>query len=1781
MAAPRIIRLPRGPQVRRVVFFALAVFSSVPAARADVVISQVYEGQESDRYVEVSNTGNAAVNLSTYKLAIWRKSNSSGDASIDGLTPSYAALSGTLAAGGTALLKNANAKDPSYASAAGVANGSVDFDGNDAIAIVDAGNAIVDLFGVGINNRGQNFSRKPAVPSASAVFNASSWTSSSYSVANGAAPGTGDYLGFYSFTSVARPVLTLSPVAVSGVNTVFATASASQAYAIAGSNLTTPVSITVSSAAIEVSTNSASGFTNAITLGAAGGLVSQNLHVRISVDAPLGIVSASVNHVAGTASAALPVSGEVSQVSASKAGPRFALDYSVPSNNFIGQPAGEVVTVIDDTSGSVATLQRFIDAARAANPDRFIRVRLKANAVYAVTSSPLVLGSKMCVSGAGTTFAANSATTAGSLVRITPGSIFVSVDRLTLDGSGKNLCGIEAHGVSRINVDRVTVVDTGADGISLQGAGAAVFDNEMTVTRCTAYGATAAAGIRVRDATQCVVMDNDCHNNATGILVETSDHSAVVNNRLRYNSVAGVRLRDGKNNRVASNLSEGNQTGIATEGDASVSTYNFIFRTSIRSAATGIFAGQSRDTFYGNEFASGVTTPMGFAAGANNRVMPTGSAVSAANQEYFYPPTASAWHTGTVKNGQSRADISSAATSLSAVQSVYDTARAANPGSVIVLRLTAPAVAGDVPLVLQSDTCVVIDGTINLAPGVAAFVAAGTTSSPLGFISISGGTVDGKNTTGRNGMAFTNCAKVLVEDVNLVNFGSKATRVTGSDVVLFAGCKEPCIVDSCAISGSAARGIWTKGITGSSLSGMLFIDNVVSDVNMDGIDFDTATSSSSAFYNLCRNNVRYGMFVEEGAKYIQAFGNTCTGNDIGINLYSFAVGPTEKNTLVANALAANRRGLRFGANDTTPSSGLLTQSNFAFNNRIGNSDPLSAIDVQDDGSQNYVSQNVLSANATDYGSTSTAIFFNPANSSSGGADGAAHANVDFTVGYTNGILVGQDGWLTYLSNTASPVTVSGGEARLAGGASYQAAYKNIAPYQFADNASVHLRVDINVQNAPTNGTDFFVVTREIDAITAQPSGKNYFRLYLKSSGSGFQIGWNPHAETGTNVSPPVPTYADTVFSFNRDYRLVLRCDSTASRNNDDTLLFVDPAGSSAVPLLSRSTWIGNTSDEFSATASTATNRVGGSLNLVLKQQAATNTPLLSLGVKNIVVGDALGDVGIAQVTESLPEPVATEFTNSSVAGVVTWMSGPGWTATPVSSSNTSIRFQGALTNSLAITQDTGSDFVLNALTNANTGAFAMNFTGGALDFRKKDAASPVLMFANSLLTVQKFSNNFVLNDTLTVNQAGSTTSNSIIAGSIRGAGGLRKGGNGHVYIVSGSNSFGGGVTSSAGILIVNTIGIVGANSSLGTNGIITMGDGSGTNALRTINPAAETSDKTFFLGGSAVNTRIENYSAGVLTLNGAINTVTNAGKVLYILAKSNNVVLAGPIATNAALSNNLALYLTNSTNRTLTLSAANAFRGGITIESGILEAAHSSALGSGEIRLAPTVPDGAVLRVAYAGPSGTLGNLMLQNDAIIDAGSNSSSALRFATAMNWAADKFLTVSNSMSGKIYITNTNGVALSRIRAAGFPTYTASLGAEGLLVFSPPPAGTAYDGWLASAGAVHGPAALLDYAFGASAPGALDPQYGPSVSGREGLLILTYYVRSDAVGLAVTPELSVDLAGVNGGFGPDARISDVSLGTVTTADGVVLDRREARLTMSDVAPKAFLRLRLTQQQ
>ena len=372
------------------------------------------------------------------------------------------------------------------------------------------------------------------------------------------------------------------------------------------------------------------------------------------------------------------------------------------------------------------------------------------------------------------------------------------------------------------------------------------------------------------------------------------------------------------------------------------------------------------------------------------------------------------------------------------------------------------------------------------------------------------------------------------------------------------------------------------------------------------------------------------------------------------------------------------------------------------------------------------------------------------------------------------------------------------------------------------------------------------------------------------------------------------------------------------------------------------------------------------------------------------------------------------YTNSSTSGAVSWSTGPNWSVTPLSASNTAIRFTGALGGTLTITQDTEANFVLNALTNANTGGGAMNFTGGAFEFSKSGTTDPVLTFSTSRTNIQTFSNDFVLNARLAVGQSSATVSNSTIAGVISGAGGLRKSGNGYVYLTGTDNSFGGGVTTSAGTLFVGSIGNAGANSSLGTNGTIALGDGSGTNALRTINAVEEVSDKAISLGGSTINTRIENYSGGVLTINGAINTVTNAGKVLYIVAKSNNVVLGGSIATTNAANNNLALSLTNSAGKTLTLTASNAYQGGTTVWSGNLSVSNSAALGSGAVTF--------------------LTNATLTALASVNLTNSISVATNMTVAVTTPQNAGLT--NQISGQV-----SGAGGLRINTAGATTYLAN--------------------------------------------------------------------------------------------------------------------------------------------
>ena len=644
--------------------------------------------------------------------------------------------------------------------------------------------------------------------------------------------------------------------------------------------------------------------------------------------------------------------------------------YTAPTNfPFLQQPTGEKVVSLQDTSGSISTLQGMIDAARASNPDSFLVIYLKAAATYSVTTTPLVLGSKMCLLGGGATFSTSANSTASSLIRISPGSSFVSITQSTLLGGSANLYGIEALGVSRVHLDQVTVSQTGKDGLYLQGMGSTVFDNEITITRCQASLITSSgyAGIHLVDATQAVCMENNTSHNSIGILVESSAHCAIFNNQANSNSSTGIVLNNSTWCKVAKNRCSDNAIGLATWGSNSPNQYNFFVGNEVEGTTTGFSLGGTANILYRNQISTSLSSRISTPGSGVQRIYTTDTAyVLNSSQEYFYPPTAFNQHNELIMNGKTRTDVITAATTLTGVKTAYDAACAANPGNFVVLHLTAPQITGDTTINLNSYTSVILDGTINLNSGVTAFTATSST-----HICLSGGMILGGNTTGRSGLSFANCSRIIIENMTLNDFGDKNTRVGNSDVIAFAGCGTPCIVTGCTINGGSSRGIWTKGNSLSSTAGFILSDNWISNVNMDGIDFDVTTASSLAMDNTCSKNIRYGIFTEEGANLNHLIRNSCNSNEIGFNLYSSATNNTIRNTLVANTCTANQRGIRMGAANPWE-----TSQNFAFNNQIYGSTS-SGIDAQARGSANYFSQNFFSGNAANLGSTSSAVFFNP------------------------------------------------------------------------------------------------------------------------------------------------------------------------------------------------------------------------------------------------------------------------------------------------------------------------------------------------------------------------------------------------------------------------------------------------------------------------------------------------------------------------------------------------------------------------------------------------------------------------------------------------------------------------------------------------------------------------------------------------------------------------------------------------------------------------------------
>ena len=636
--------------------------------------------------------------------------------------------------------------------------------------------------------------------------------------------------------------------------------------------------------------------------------------------------------------------------------------YASPNMKFVEKTSGEAVININDASGSISVLQAAMNAARASNPTNVMVIHL-TNATYLVSSAGIVLGSHECLVASGATIRAADVSVTAPLVTIASGSTNVSVSGGTFDGNGANVQGIYAPAAARVNIDKVVVENCGQDCILLKGNGNSTYDNEMTVTRCDASGSAAHAGISIQNCTQAAVLDNHCHNNFAGIYLSCA-WATVANNTCAANTT-GIDIAGGNDNVVANNTCNNNVTGI----QAGASNNMMVSNATGNNSAAGINSNGSGNTFVDNLFTAGNAVNF-TSAGSGNHVVAYQAPLSAPAQDYFYPPLIDDQHASAIVNGMGRTDLTIGSTTIASVQSEYDGVRAANPNNVIVLHLNGTFTVGSAPLLLASNTCVLLNGTIQINSSTTATSAISANNAPQ-HVSMSGGIIDGGNLTGNNGIQFSSASMLQVDNLTLRNFGPANPRTGNSDVIHFDHGSLPYIVTRCTINGGSARGIWLQ------LSGVKSVmsDNDVSNVNQDGVDCDSSTSGCVAKFNYCHDLVRYGVFFEQSASHNLALGNICNNDGRDINVYNNSATPrgdTAFNSILCNSLLGNN-GLR---NGSTGTNSVQSSHNFFFNNTVINA----SIASETNGTQNYYSQNYQTG-----GSLSTAgveAFYNSTDVSS-------------------------------------------------------------------------------------------------------------------------------------------------------------------------------------------------------------------------------------------------------------------------------------------------------------------------------------------------------------------------------------------------------------------------------------------------------------------------------------------------------------------------------------------------------------------------------------------------------------------------------------------------------------------------------------------------------------------------------------------------------------------------------------------------------------------------------
>jgi trimeric autotransporter adhesin len=226
---------------------------------------------------------------------------------------------------------------------------------------------------------------------------------------------------------------------------------------------------------------------------------------------------------------------------------------------------------------------------------------------------------------------------------------------------------------------------------------------------------------------------------------------------------------------------------------------------------------------------------------------------------------------------------------------------------------------------------------------------------------------------------------------------------------------------------------------------------------------------------------------------------------------------------------------------------------------------------------------------------------------------AAKAEVYFSDNfnsYSAGDLVGQGGWTLTGTSVVNPIQASNGGASLTttGQDLYSPLSSILTP---ADGTTFYIGLTLNVSAAQATGDYFLHFTPALGETSAL-----YGRLFVKSSGTGYQLGYLETSGTGSAT-----TYGTTDLTFGSSYRVVLAYNRVAGTLNDTANLYVNPSNTAVE---------GANTPYLTDTWTTATAEPAAIAALNLRQGTAANAPTLALD--NLVAASTFAEVAV------VPEP---------------------------------------------------------------------------------------------------------------------------------------------------------------------------------------------------------------------------------------------------------------------------------------------------------------------------------------------------------------------------------------------------------------------------------------------------------------------------------------------------------------------------------------------------------------